>query len=74
MKKSLINELKEEHSFELPIHNMWGTVTVSSKNGKFYMSLDDEVGEMRIEISEEFYNATLKEFKKISGLKPVITD
>lgn len=60
----LIDLSEKEQSFELPIHNMWGTVTVSKfKNGMFCMSLDDEVGEMDVEISEEFYMAVLKEFK-----------
>lgn len=61
----LIDLSEKEHSFELPIHNMYGTVTVSRlKNGLFCMSLDDEVGEMNVGISEEFYNAVLKEFMK----------
>lgn len=45
------------------LRNYYGGVFVYEKDGKYFMGLEDHSHDQRKEISKEFYDAFVKEFK-----------
>lgn len=51
------------------LSNHYGTVGFMEYKRKFYMTLENYTGESGMEISEEFYEAAIKEFKNTKESK-----
>lgn len=45
------------------LSNYYGTVCVESVNDRYYMTLDNYNGTNQVEVSKEFYDSFVKEFK-----------
>ncbi len=46
-----------------PIGNYYGTPYVYDNNGKYFIAIEDYDGVIQEEISKEFFDAWIKEFK-----------
>ena len=56
-------ENSKTNFIHLKLSNYYGEVEAFKEDGKFYIGLDDYMKPSICEISEEFYNAIVKEFK-----------